>query len=246
MTNQSNPDQSPRALILTGENNHDWERSAPFVADLLDERGPFSVDLTEDPDTVLEDRELVEEYDLFFVDYNGPLWSERSRQHFEAAVEAGAGVSILHAADNAFEGWEAWERMCGLMWIDEAGHGAYHEFEVSIEDENHPVTAGMDDFELWDELYHDMPNPQDVDFDRLASAYSDPESGGTGQDEPVAITRAFGEGRIFHCILGHVWPGDDPEENPGESMRTFENDGFQTLLLRGCEWAATGEVYSDG
>jgi hypothetical protein len=28
-------------------------------------------------------------------------------------------------------------------------------------------------------------------------------------------------------------------------MRTFENDGFQKLLVRGCEWAATGEVTSD-
>jgi hypothetical protein len=29
-------------------------------------------------------------------------------------------------------------------------------------------------------------------------------------------------------------------------MRTFENDGFQKLLVRGSEWAATGAVTLDG
>lgn len=244
MVNPADTSNVQRALILTGENNHDWQRSAPFVADLLEGTDEFAADLSEDPEQVLEDAERIHEYDLLFLDYNGPAWSDEARVNFEEAVRQGVGVTALHAANNAFPGWEAYERMLGLLWRDESGHGEYHEFEVTIEAPDHPVTNGMDGFHLWDELYHGMVNPHDVSYDVLATAYSDPETGGTGRDEPVALARRFGEGRIFHNILGHVWTGD-PTEDAGSSMRTFENDGFQELIVRGCEWAATGEVTSD-
>ena len=39
----------------------------------------------------------------------------------------------------------------------------------------------------------------------------------------------YGDGRIFHTILGH----DD---------YSFECVGFMTTFTRGTEWAATGEV----
>lgn len=71
----------------------------------------------------------------------------------------------------------------------------------------------------------------------LAAANSDPATGGSGENEPAATVQHYGEGRVFHCILGHVWR-DGP-------MDTFENEDFQRLLLRGCEWAAAGDVAGD-
>jgi type 1 glutamine amidotransferase len=50
----------------------------------------------------------------------------------------------------------------------------------------------------------------------------------------MLIVREYGKGRVFHCIAGHVWEGGP--------MDTFENPDFQRVLLRGCEWAATGAV----
>jgi hypothetical protein len=41
--------------------------------------------------------------------------------------------------------------------------------------------------------------------------------------------RAFGKGRCFALLLGH-------------DARTMQNAGFQALLVRGTEWAATGKV----
>jgi type 1 glutamine amidotransferase len=79
----------------------------------------------------------------------------------------------------------------------------------------------------------------------LATAYSDPETGGTGRDEPVMVTTRYGKGRVFHQILGHVWPDDFGGGYKGYTMATFENPGFQRSLLRGCEWAATGAVTLD-
>lgn len=80
-----------------------------------------------------------------------------------------------------------------------------------------------------------------VPYHVLATAWSDPATRGSGRHEPMMVTTQYGAGRVYHHVLGHVWPGD-PEANKGCTTTTFENPGFQKALLRGCEWAATGEV----
>jgi len=230
-----------KTLLLTGANNHDWKRSAPFCKELLEKSGKFAVTLTEDPSAALEDADALKDYPLIFSDYNGPAWSDTAKANFEEAIRNGTGLVILHAADNAFPGWVEYETMVALLWREGTGHGRYHEFEVKIVDNEHPITRGLSDFRLWDELYHRLVHMHDAPYHVLATAYSDPETGGSGRDEPMMTVQRYGEGRVYHHVLGHVWPGD-PEASKGCSMMTFENPMFQKSLLRGCEWAATGEV----
>jgi hypothetical protein len=80
-----------------------------------------------------------------------------------------------------------------------------------------------------------------VQYRVLANAYSAPEMRGTGKHEPMMVVTQYGKGRIYHHVLGHVWPGD-PAKGKGMSMIAFENEPFQKALIRGCEWAATGAV----
>ena len=175
-------------LLLTGENNHDWARSSPFIRDLLAQSGKFDVTLTQDPSSALEDIEGLAKYQLLFSDYNGPEWSELAQRNFEAAVRSGTGLVVLHAADNAFTGWVEYEKMVGLLWREGTSHGEFHEFPVTIADKDHPVTAGLADFRIWDELYHKLVHMHDVPYHVLATAYSATERGGTGNDEPVMMT----------------------------------------------------------
>ena len=63
----------------------------------------------------------------------------------------------------------------------------------------------------------------------LASAYSDPNTGGSGKHHPIVLTTDYEKGRVFHIMLGH-------------SNEAFSGAGFQHLLIRGSEWAATGKV----
>ena len=231
-----------RTLLLTGANNHDWRRSAPFCRDLLEGTGRFAVKVTEDPSAALADESVLSQVDLLFSDYNGPDWSAPAKATFEDAVRTGTGLVILHAADNAFRGWAEYEEMVGLLWREGTGHGQYHEFPVTVRDREHPVTRGLPDFALWDELYHRLVHMHDVPYHVLATAYSDPGKGGTGCDEPVMVVTQYGSGRVYHHVLGHVWPGDPAGGNKGVTMATFQNEGFQRALIRGCEWAATGGV----
>jgi len=237
-----------KTLLLTGKNNHDWTQSAPFCRDLLGRSGRFAVELTETPGDVLADPAALGGCGLFFFDWNdsADALSDEAKANFAAAVEAGAGVCILHAADNAFGGWTEYEKMCGLMWREGTSHGEYHEFPVTIVDREHPVTRGVEDFRTWDELYHRLVHMHSVPYTVLATAWSDPATGGTGNDEPVLVVTRYGQGRVFHHVLGHVWrPNPDAPDNKGATLLSFENPGFQQTLLRGCEWAATGGVTLD-
>ena len=87
-----------------------------------------------------------------------------------------------------------------------------------------PVTAGLDDFELNDELYSNMQMLPDVK--PLATI----EYNGTTW--PVAWTWTYGKGRVFHTSLGHKRlrkPGTyDPLSNPN----------LMKLIVQGIDFAA--------
>lgn len=223
-----------KTLIISGQNNHDWQRSTPYIWLLLQNSGRFDVDVTTSPDLALAEASALDPFDLIISDYNGTLWSDKVKVNFEKTIEQGTGLVILHAADNSFDGWDAYERMVGLLWRQGTGHGKFHEFPVTITDHQHPITRGLSDFRTTDELYHRLVHLHHVDYHVLSTAFSSEESGGTGGDEPMMVVTQYGEGRVFHQVLGHVWSGGD--------LTALENEGFRTSFIRGCEWAATGDV----
>jgi hypothetical protein len=69
----------------------------------------------------------------------------------------------------------------------------------------------------------------------LASAYSSPESGGTGEHEPVIWWIPYGEGKVLTFLPGHLWGGQEDET-------ALHCVGLRTLLQRSTEWLATGDV----
>ena len=64
---------------------------------------------------------------------------------------------------------------------------------------------------------------------RLPEVDAAAATGGSGEHEPMIFTVTYGKGRVFHTPMGH-------------SPETMHCVGFITTLLRGAEWAATGEV----
>lgn len=224
-------------LLVTGQNNHDWRYTSAEHQKTLEATGRFHVELITDPASALRDTKALAGYKAIMLDYNGPRWGADAETNFVSAVENGAGVVVIHAANNAFPGWAEYEQMVGLLWRDGAGHGKFHAFDIRVADHDHPVMRGLPDFRAHpDELYHGLTSPQGATFQVLATAYSSPESGGTGNDEPMVIAGRYGRGRVFHTTLGHVWTGKE------ETRASIADPQFKVLLARGTEWAATGEV----
>ena len=226
-----------RVLLVSGANNHDWEWTTPSLATILRETGRFEVEVTREPSSALADRDALGGFDAVVLDYNGPRWGAPAEEAFLDAVRAGLGVVVVHAADNHGNGWEEYERLVGDLWRRGTGHGRFHPFDVEIVDRDHPVTRTLPTIlKHPDELYHDLVNVHGVERRVLATAMSSKESGGTGEEEPMILVRRYGEGRMFHTPLGHVW------RNVPGSQASHRDPQFRGLVVRGTEWAATGTV----
>lgn len=234
----AHPGQAIKTLLVTGQNNHNWWYTSRVHADTLEATGHFDVTITERPEKDLADPAFLSGFGLIVLDYNAAeRWPAAAEKHFVDAVRGGTGLVAIHAANNAFDGWEDYERMLALLWRKgETSHGKFHEFKVEITDKAHPITHALADFTTPDELYHKMVNPRGATYTLLARAMSSTESGGSGNFEPMALTVAFGKGRVFATPLGHVWKGQEG------SKVSVVNPGFRAMLVRGAEWAATGTV----
>ena len=115
-------------------------------------------------------------------------------------------------------------------------HGQQREYPMHCCNAKHPITKGLPDnwMHARDEMYDSMRGPANIK-DLLYSGTTDRATGGSGKEEPMVFTVDYGKARIFHLMLGHCGP--TAEDNPA-----MQCVGFQTLLLRGAEWAATGKV----
>ena len=272
-------------LIVDGQNNHEmWPMTTVMMKQYLEETGLFEVDVERTaftwkgdslvlaypiegvPETTaLPDPKPDPNYQPDFSNYDVVLsnfgwraapWPEATKTALEDYVSKGGGLVIIHAADNSFPDWKAYNQMIGLggwggrtekdgpyVYYNDAGelvrdttagpgghHGPQHEFQVQIRDANHPITKGMPTNWLHarDELYDQLRGPAE-NMQILATAYSDAEYNGTERHEPMMMTLTYGQGRIFHTPMGHA-------------DYSMECVGFIVTLLRGAEWAATGQV----
>lgn len=247
-----------KLLLVDGQNNHKWQQTSPFLVELFESSGRFSVDRATSPgkgEDMSGFRPDFAKYDVVVSNYNGDMWPEQTRNDFVEYVKSGGGFVSVHAANNAFSQWPEYNLMIGLggwggrneksgpyvrirdgeVVLDNTpgrggSHGSRHEFMVETFDEDHPIMKGLPT--AWmhtaDELYDRLRGPA-RNLNVLATAYSDPSTRGSGEREPMLMTLEFGDGRVFHTVLGH-------------DLTAMKSVGFQVTLLRGTEWAATGEV----
>ncbi len=246
-----------KALIVDGQNNHAvWPTTTKMMKAYLEESTLFTVDVaTAAPQGT--DPTFKPEFSKYAVvisnfGHGAAAWPAETQKAFEDYVRGGGGFVVIHAADNAFPEWPAYNEMIGLggwggrtekdgpyVYTNAKGevirdetpgpggnHGAQWEFPVVIRDREHPITAGMpvEWLHTKDELYDKLRGPA-RNMKILATA----ESQVTGRHEPMIFTVDFGKGRVFHTPMGHA-------------EYSMECVGFITTLLRGTEWAATGKV----
>jgi type 1 glutamine amidotransferase len=197
-------------------------------------------------------------YDVVICNFgwNAANWPEKTKKAFENFIKTGGGLVVFHAADNSFPKWQAYNLMIGLGgWGDRTekdgpyvyyndtdelvrdmspgnggAHGPQHEYQIQIRNVNHPITKGMPLKWLHtkDELYERLRGPA-KNMEILATTYAAKEFKGSERHEPALMVTNYGEGRVFHNIMGHA-------------DYSVQCVGFITTMLRGTEWAATGNV----
>jgi type 1 glutamine amidotransferase len=222
-----------RIFLLTGgqRQHHGYRDQAFYLAELLENTGRYEVTMGEDA-AILE-TPAIRKYDLIVAnaDRRDPEF-KHSRAQQEALLEyvrSGGGYVSIHGADNAAADWlPEWKMMLGGVFSHVGqpdGRVRKGDYVVKIVDKSSPITQGLADFPLRDELYYHVQILPGVE--PLATVEYD------GTAWPVAWTRTFGQGRVFHLVLGHrdFGPGkDDPLRNPN----------LGRLLIQGIDWVAAG------
>jgi uncharacterized protein len=246
-----------KALIIDGQNGHDWKATSPVLKKLIEETGLFAVDVATSPpkgQDMSRFQPNFAAYNVVVSNYQGDAWPEATQKALADYVKGGGGLVIYHFACASFPEWKEYNDMIGLGWgqlrqntgvyvrfrdgkviRDDSpgkagGHGPKQPFQIVVRDPDHPIMKGLPSafMHVPDELYGWLRGPG-ANLTVLATAFAPKDLGGSGEHEPVLFTVTYGKGRVFQNAIGHT-----PEE--------LKSVAFIATFQRGVEWAATGKV----
>ncbi|MCD6340071.1 MAG: ThuA domain-containing protein [Verrucomicrobia bacterium] len=220
---QQAPRAKTRVLIVTGVDypGHRWRQTAPIVARALGADPRLDARAIEDPHFL--DSAALARYRavvLHFMNWETPAPGPTARENLRRFVAGGGGLVLLHFACGAWQDWPEFRKLAGRVWDPKLRpHDPRGPFKVRILDKKHPVTRGLRDFMTDDELYTCLAGEAPIRVLAVARSKVD------GKDYPMAFVLRYGQGRVFHTLLGH-------------DVKAFSFPEVQKLLRRGTAWAA--------
>jgi len=193
-------------VLFVRSGGHDWKGLSPLLVDVMHASGDFEVTLSEDFNDFTAER--IKKYDLAMYTGSGTNFTDAAQEKGLCDfVRSGGAYVGIHSATDAFKKSDVYWEMVGGRF---AGHGG-GKFKVTIHDRDHPVTAGLEDFEIQDETYSHHYHKN------VCMRGNERQSMGWVQD--------YGKGRMFYTSLGH-------------GRAAWANPHFQRLVVRGAYWAA--------
>jgi len=209
-------DQKIKVLFLRGGPVHDWKNNPPILKAVLDRTGDFEVVFTEDLDDL---RTRIAQCDVVAVYTTGMTLTPEQEKGLSDFVTGGGGFAGIHSASDSFKNSDRYWEMVGGRF---AGHG-HGTFMVHVYDRGHPITRGLEDFEIVDETYrhHYHSNAQMRSLIRM--------NRGEERQSMGWVVSQYGKGRLFYTGLGH-------------GREAWANPHFQRLVVRAMYWAAGHEV----
>nr|WP_221379188.1 ThuA domain-containing protein [Actinoplanes polyasparticus] len=227
----------PDALVVRGG----WEGHRPVEA--TDLFLPFLADngfevRVSDSTTVYGDRAVMAATDLIVQCVTMSSIEQRELEGLRAAVAAGTGFTGWHGGiADSFRASSDYLQLVGGQFAthpgkdpaarvgDETDNFLTHSVDITAAGREHPITAGLDDFELTTEQYWVL---HDDLIDVLATTTHPVQPWHPWQrpiTSPAVWTRQWGQGRIVVTT-------------PGHSLDVLRHPGVRTVIERGMLWAS--------
>ena len=146
-----------KVLFVSGFDHpvHTWEESTKLNQAILQKSNRFDVSVSQDKEVFASPK--LSDYDVLVLNFG--FWkeadpSDKAKAGLLEYVKGGGNVVALHFACGSFQDWKEYRDMLGRVWVKgTGGHGPFGEFTVKIKDAKHPVTNGLKDFKIEEELY---------------------------------------------------------------------------------------------
>lgn len=222
-------------LLMGGPEYHDQVIHYAELAGILAGEGKADLRITTDlaalnPNTLADYRAVI----------NWSTFIQPTPEHVAAllaAIEGGVGFFGIHGASATFWNSAEYLTMLGSRFLR---HDPYKEFLVEIDDRSHPITEGIDDFRIEDELYE--LGGKTTEFTEFSSSVSEGNPYGgqlatlgegelaqeitilaSAEGHPLLYTKTFGKGRVHYNALGH-------------DIKALSHPSFRRLVVQGLAW----------
>ena len=172
-----------------------------------------------------------DKYDVLIFYHMWQEINDEQAKEFSECIRNGKPLVVLHHSICAYDNWPEYIEIIGGKYFHKPAmingkeypacsyiHDVH--FRVRIADRNHPVTAGLGDFDIFDETYKGYYVEPGV---RPLLLTDEPSS-----NPVIGWTKRYGKSRVVTLQCGHDVP-------------TFENPDFRKLLKQSIEW-----VYNTG
>ncbi len=207
-------------LLVLGGQWHDFDGFATAMQPILVENG-HRLDVTYDFDTLSHINETT--YDLL-ISYtclteapegrtteSPTRFSDSQIKALMQWVQNGGGLLAVHSATVAGSSSPGLEELLGGAFVSHPEQLIYSVVPLSAP---HPITSGIEAFEVCDELYIERYDSSDMIH--MVAIYEDIAY-------PLVWSRLEGQGRVAHIA-------------PGHSSQTWENNTYQRLMLQAIRW----------
>lgn len=215
--------KKPHILVVTG--GHGF-KEVPFY-NMLDSLGDLSYEQVEQPKgNELIASQTVNKYDaLVFYDMYDSI-TPFQKHAYVKLLQQGKAMIFLHHSLVSYQSWDEFQRIIGGKYYEKAtlvgGDTLKSSYQhdvvipVKIENSQHPVTKGLKDFQIYDEVYGNF-GIQPTIKPLLSTTHP-------GSSRYIAWINPYGHSDVLFIQLGH-----GPE--------AFANPDYKRLLLQGIQWS---------
>jgi uncharacterized protein len=217
-----------QVLLITG--GHAYETNQFFDVFQKNDSISFTHAVQARASSTAYDRADLFSFDCIFLYDMVQNITDTQKARLLEVLDRGIGLVVTHHALVSYQAWPEFEKIVGGTYPesqDKKGKvttdlGYQHDVEmpIVIVAKNHPVTKGLHDFTITDEIYWGFRTAPDV---TPLITTTQPKSG-----KPIAWAHTYRKSRVVYIQLGH-------------DATAYNNANYRQLVAQSISWTAEGK-----